>query len=59
MIESITYNNLVNLQLEHPMVPLTFDKMLKAFFEDCAVVNDVRQNLWKKLKQYDTIIVEL
>ena len=34
MIESITYNNLVNLQLEHPMIPLTFDKMLKDFFED-------------------------
>ena len=34
MIESITYENLVNLQQEHPMIPLTFDKMLKAFFED-------------------------
>lgn len=34
MIESITYDNLLNLQLEHPMIPLTFDKMLKAFFED-------------------------
>ena len=27
--------------------------------EICVVVNDVRQNLWKKLKQYDTINVEL
>ena len=34
MIESITYDNLVKLQLERPMIPLTFDKMLKAFFED-------------------------
>ena len=34
MIESITYNNLVNLQLEQPMIPLTFDRMLKAFFEE-------------------------
>ena len=31
---TITYDNLVNLQLESPMIPLTFDKMLKAFFED-------------------------
>ena len=34
MIETITYDNLVKLQLVHPMIPLTFDKMLKAFFED-------------------------
>ena len=27
--------------------------------DSCVVVNDVRQNLWKKLKQYDTINVEL
>jgi len=31
---TITYDNLVNLQLVRPMIPLTFDKMLKAFFED-------------------------
>ena len=34
MTESITHDNLVKLQHEHPMIPLTFDKMLKAFFEE-------------------------
>ena len=30
----ITDENLKKLQDEHPMIPLTFDKMLKAFFEN-------------------------
>jgi predicted transposase/invertase (TIGR01784 family) len=34
MTESITQQSLEKLQLEHPMIPLTFDKMLKAFFEN-------------------------
>ena len=36
MIETIniTNDNLRKIQIEHPMIPLTFDKMLKAFFEE-------------------------
>ena len=36
MVETIniTNDNLRKIQIEHPMIPLTFDKMLKAFFEE-------------------------
>lgn len=34
MQDSITFDNLFKLQLDHPMIPLTFDKLLKAFFEN-------------------------
>ena len=34
MLETIDIENLRKVHIEHPMIPLTFDKMLKAFFEE-------------------------
>ena len=34
MIEEINIDNLEELEIKHPMIPLTFDRMLKALFEN-------------------------